>query len=204
MDNVDKRLISILQEDGRKSLSEIGEELDMTHVAVSKRLHKLVKEKKLVHITAGVNAEELDIKLLFMGIETENMDVAEHIKKKYKNCPRLLMLAPVTGRYNLFAVLAAEDTWSLESIIGTCSMRTEPGVRRSESWFGNAPAMPQYLGISLAPGDGTLTKTPCGRNCGTCGRYKEKKCVGCPPTSHYRGKLWASPLTERRRRKSKS
>ncbi|NHI83617.1 MAG: Lrp/AsnC family transcriptional regulator [Candidatus Thorarchaeota archaeon] len=204
MDNVDKKLVSILQRNGRKTLSEIGEELDMTHVAVSKRLHKLINDKKLVHITAGINAEMLDIKLLFMGIETENMEIAEHIKKKYKNCPRLVMLAPVTGRYNLFAVLVVEDTWSLESIIGTCSMRTEPGVRKSESWFGNAPAMPQYLGINLAPGEGDESKTPCGRNCGRCVRYNENKCVGCPPTLHYKGALWASPLTRRRRRKSKS
>ncbi|MFX1369424.1 MAG: Lrp/AsnC family transcriptional regulator [Promethearchaeota archaeon] len=204
MDNIDKQLISILQRDGRVSLSEIGKELNMSHVAVSKRLDKLVNQK-LVQVTAGVNAEELDIKLLFMGIETENMEVANRIKKKYQNCPRLLMLAPVTGRYNLFAVLAAEDTWSLESIIGTCSMRTEPGVRRSESWFGNAPVYPKYLPLELAPQDGSRTKTPCGRNCVACGRFVESKCVGCPPTDSYRGKLWASPLTERRRsKKSKS
>jgi DNA-binding Lrp family transcriptional regulator len=204
LDNVDKQLISILQRDGRVSLSEIGKELEMSHVAVSKRLDKLVKQD-LVQVTAGVNAEELDIKLLFMGIETENMEVANRIKKKYQDCPRLLMLAPVTGRFNLFAVLAAEDTWSLESIIGTCSMRTEPGVRRSESWFGNAPVYPKYLPLELAPGNGSKAKTPCGRNCASCGRFEEDKCVGCPPTNSYRGKLWASPLTERRRgKKSKS
>ena len=121
MDNVDKRLISMLMDDGRMSLSKIGKALDMSHVAVSKRLDKLTgkyntnKDDALVKITAGVNAEELDMKLLFMALETENMDVTEKLMKKYQNCPRILMLAPVTGRYNLFAVMAAEDTWSLES-----------------------------------------------------------------------------------------
>ena len=203
MDDIDKKLVSILQKNGRTSLSEIGKNLGMSHVAVSKRLDKLV-QAELVKVTAGVNAEYLDAKILFMGLETEDMDVAERIQKKYGDCPRLLMFAPVTGRYNVFAVMVAEDTWSLESIIGTCSMRTEPGVRRSESWFGNAPVAPKYLQVDLAPGASSSGIAPCGRDCRSCKRYKAEKCVGCPPTSAYKGSLWASPnKTKKKRKKSK-
>ena len=172
----------------------------MSHVAVSKRLDKLVQLEQ-VKITAGVNAEYLDAKVLFIGLETEDMEVAEKIQEKYMNCPRLLMYAPVTGRYNVFAVMVAEDTWSLESIIGTCSMRTEPGVRRSESWFGNAPVAPKYLQVNLAPGTVDSAVSPCGRDCGLCKRYKADKCVGCPPTNVYKGKLWATPNKSKKKSK---
>ncbi len=203
MDDIDKNLISILQKNGRTSLSDMGKKLGMSHVAVSKRLDKLVGSN-LVQITAGVNTESLDTKIFFMGLETENMEVAERIKEVYKNCPRLVMFAPVTGRYNIFAVMIAEDTWSLESIIGTCSIRTDPGVRRSESWFGNAPIYPQFIPLNLAPEPTGSPISPCGRNCGTCKRYLAEKCMGCPPTSVYRGTLWASPVKVKKRRKSKS
>jgi len=204
LDDIDKKLVSILQKNGRTSLSEIGKDLGMSHVAVSKRLDKLV-QSELVRITAGVNAEYLDTKVLFMGLETEDMEVAERIQAKYMDCPRLLMYAPVTGRYNVFAVMVAEDTWSLESIIGTCSMRTEPGVRRSESWFGNAPISPKYLQVDLAPGNSNSSVSPCGRDCGACKRYTADKCVGCPPTSVYKGKLWAAPSNPKKKvKKSKS
>ncbi|MHA2379666.1 MAG: AsnC family transcriptional regulator [Candidatus Thorarchaeota archaeon] len=129
MDNVDKQLVSLLQKNGRTSLSEIGKKLKMSHVAVSKRLDKLVKNGS-VHVSAGVNAEKLDVKLLFMALEVESMDTADRLRDKYQNCPRLLMLAPVTGSYNLMAIMAAEDTWSLQSITGTCSLRTEQDSRR--------------------------------------------------------------------------
>jgi DNA-binding Lrp family transcriptional regulator len=56
MDNTDKKLISMLQANGRVSLSEMGEALGMSHVAVSKRLDKLVKAD-LVKVTAGINSE---------------------------------------------------------------------------------------------------------------------------------------------------
>ncbi|MHA2065205.1 MAG: Lrp/AsnC family transcriptional regulator [Candidatus Thorarchaeota archaeon] len=199
MDNVDKQLVTLLQQDGRKSLSEIGKALEMSHVAVSKRLDKLIKDDK-VHVTAGVNAQELDVKLLFMGLEVDNLEVAERIMEKYQHCPRLLMLAPVTGSYNLIAIMAAQDTWSLQSIVGTCSIRTEEGVRRSESWFGNAPIVPTFLQLNLAPSMLNGSKAPCNVDCASCKRYIDEKCVGCPPTSVYRGKLWSSPLTKRKRR----
>jgi len=202
IDNVDKKLISILQQNGRTSLSDIGKQLGMSHVAVSKRLDKLVG-KKLVQVTAAVNAEALGAKVLFVGLEAESMEVADLIEKKYEHCPRLLMLAPVTGRYNLFAVMVAEDTFSLESILGTCSMRTEEGVRRSESWFGNAPVVPKYLQIDLSPKSKKIGESPCGRFCRDCSRYIADKCVGCPSSDVYKGTLWASPLTKQKRRKKK-
>ena len=203
MDNTDKKLISILQKDGRKTLSDIGKELKMSHVAVSKRLDKLVKREKLVKITAGVNSEKIDAKIFFMALETEDMDVAERIQEEYKNCPRLLMFAPVTGRYNIFAVMVAEDTWSLESVIGTCSMRTEPGVRRSESWFGNAPTYPRFIQLNLAPATTGSDTSTCGRKCGTCKRFVADKCLGCPSTNVYKGTLWATP-NKKKKEKSKS
>ena len=204
MDDTDKRLISKLHQNGRTSLSEIGEYLGMSHVAVSKRLDKLVKQN-LVKISAGVNSEEIDAKILFLALETETMDVAERIKKKYAGCPRLLMFAPVTGTYNLFAMMIAEDTWSLESILGTCSMRAEPGIRKSETWFGNAPLIPQFLSIDLAPNQTGTTKGPCKSDCEKCNRYLINKCVGCPKTSTYKGTLWASPVAKKSSRaKSKS
>ncbi len=202
LDNTDKKLISILSKDGRMSLSELGKQLGISHVAVSKRLDRLTS-KNILNITPTVNSERLGIMVLFLAIETENIKVAEHIVKKYKNCPRLLMMASVTGRYNLFAVLVAEDTWTLESILGTCSIRTEKGIRRSETWFGNAPAIPPFVPIDLAPKHNSR-ENPCGRKCLACNRYKIEKCVGCPASDEYRGALWTSPLTPSRRSKSKS
>lgn len=203
LDNTDKDLISILRSDGRTSLSELGKNLDMSHVAVSKRLEKLVSPSEdgsepLVQISAGVNAEKMDMKMLFLGLETETMEVTDKIIKKYKDCPRLVMLAPVTGRYNLFAVMVAEDTFSLESILGTCSIRTEAGIRRSETWFGNSPMYPEYLPLNLSPHRGS--KAACGQDCSTCKRYTGKKCVGCPSSKNYDGTIFWSTQTESKRR----
>ena len=116
------------------------------------------------------------------------------------------MLAPMTGRYNLFAVMVAEDTFSLESILGTCSIRTQPGIRKSEAWFGNSPTLPAFVHLDLSPVKKKNEKeAACGIECETCKRFLMDRCVGCPSTNSYKGTLWASPLTKgRKRAKSKS
>ncbi len=201
MDGIDKRLISILMANGRERLTTIGRELGMSHVAVSKRLDKL-RESNLLRVTAAVNGDAIDAKIVFLAIETENMEVTHRIVEKYRHCPRLIMLAPVTGRYNLFAVIVAEDMVSLESILGTCSLRVEEGVRRSEAWFGNAPVVPTFLPIDLAPEKSADSTAPCGFDCKTCRRFAQEKCVACPGTHLYCGSLWLSDTERDRRGKS--
>lgn len=189
MDNTDKKLVSILFKDGRTSLSAIGEFLKMTHVAVKKRLDKLINSGQ-IKVTAGVSPEALDMKMLFIAIETKNNEISSLIIEKYQDCPRLLIAAPVTGRYNLFVVMIVEDSWTLESIIGSCNLRLEEGVLRSETWFGNAPITPGFIPIDLAPKKDKKGTAPCGVVCQACRRYKIDKCVGCPVIPDYKGTLW--------------
>lgn len=202
MDNVDKKMVSLLLKDGRRSLSEIGDILGMSHVAVSKRLHKLT-DKGTVRITAGINTHDLDLKVLFLALETESNEVTEHLIEKYKDCPRIVTLTPVTGRYNLFAVMVAEDMYSLEAILGTCSMRTEEGIRRSETWFGTSYVLPEYVRLDLAPEKKGGNVTPCSRNCKKCKSFENGRCVGCPTADVYKGTLWVSPMTKSRRSASR-
>ncbi len=203
MDNVDKRMVSLLLEDGRRSLTEIGDILGMSHVAVSKRLHKLTNQGT-VRVTAGISTRDLDLKVLFLALETESNKVTEHLIEKYRDCPRIVTLTPVTGRYNLFAVMIAEDMYSLQAILGTCSMRTEEGIRRSEIWFGTSYVLPEYISIDLAPEKKGGNVTPCFRNCKECKGYEGNRCVGCPTADVYKGTLWVSPLTKSRRSASRN
>ncbi|MBO3755166.1 MAG: AsnC family transcriptional regulator, partial [Candidatus Brockarchaeota archaeon] len=52
-------LISELQKDGRKPLSQIAKKLGVSHVAVRKRLKKLL-DKELMSVTANLNLEALN------------------------------------------------------------------------------------------------------------------------------------------------
>ncbi|MGQ9551210.1 MAG: Lrp/AsnC family transcriptional regulator [Candidatus Bathycorpusculaceae bacterium] len=186
MDEVDKKIVSILQEDGRASLSSIGKELGMSHVAIIKRLENL--SERLVKVSAGLNAEDLGLRVAIVNAEVETPERLRELLAIFSKCPRIVFLTTTTGAYNLMTVMVAEDADTLNAIVEVCSVRAQKGVRRSEAAIGEAPAIPKYLPIKIIAAKED-DDAPCGINCGKCLRYQQKKCLGCPATKYYRGPL---------------
>ncbi len=186
MDETDKKIISILQEEGRASLSSIGKELGMSHVAVRKRLENL--SEKLVKVSAGLNAEYLSFRIAIVNAEVETPERLRELVDIFSKCPRIVFLTTTTGAYNLMTVMVAEDADTLNAIVEVCSVRAQKGIRRSEATIGEAPVVPKYLPIKIVATKESEV-APCGINCGKCPRYEQKKCLACPATKYYRGPL---------------
>jgi Lrp/AsnC family transcriptional regulator for asnA, asnC and gidA len=186
MDTVDKKIIAILQKDGRASLSYIGKELGVSHVAAGRRLENLCE--KLVKVSAGLNAERLGFRVAIVNAEVETPERLRELLDKFSKCPRIVFLTTTTGAYNLMTAMVAEDADTLNAIIEVCSVRAQKGIRRSEAIIGEAPVIPKYLPIKIVANKED-EDAPCGINCGKCLRYREKKCLSCPATKYYRGPL---------------
>ncbi|MGQ9744175.1 MAG: Lrp/AsnC family transcriptional regulator [Candidatus Bathycorpusculaceae bacterium] len=185
LDENDKKIISILQDDGRTSFTDIGKKLGFSHVSVRKRLGKL---DNLIKVTAGLNAEKFCFRTAIVNAEVESHKRLLELIERFSKCPRIIFMAKTTGAYNLMTIMCAEDADTLNAIIEVCSVRAEKGIRRSEVVMGEAPIIPKYLPIKIITKK-TVEIAPCGINCGTCIRYKEGKCSACPATRYYRGSL---------------
>jgi len=186
MDETDKKIISILQEDGRASLSSIGKELGMTHVAVRKRLKNLCE--RLVKVSAGLNAEYLGFRIAIVNAEVETPERLRELLETFSKCPRIVFLTTTTGAYNLMTIMIAEDANTLNAITEACPARAQKGIRRSEATIGEAPEIPKYLPIRIVAAKED-DDAPCGVNCGKCIKYKQEKCLACPATKYYKGPL---------------
>ncbi len=186
MDEIDKKIVSILQEDGRASLSKIGEILGYSHVGVRNRLKRLCKD--LIRVSAGLNAEKLGFRLAIVNAEVETPERLRELINIFSKCPRMIFLTTTTGAYNLMTIMIGEDADTLNAIIEICSVRTKKGIRRSEVIVAEAPTIPKYLPIKIVV-DKKAEDAPCGVNCGKCPRYKQGKCLACPATKYYKGPL---------------
>jgi DNA-binding Lrp family transcriptional regulator len=186
IDDIDKKIISFLQEDGRTSLSEIGRKLELSHVSVGKRLKNLCRS--LVKVSAGLNAEQLGFHIAIVNAEVETHERLRELVDLFSKCPRAVFVTITTGAYNIMTIMIAEDAETLKAIIEVCSVRARKGIRRSEAIVGEAPIFPKYLPIKIVP-DKKMEIAPCEINCGKCLRYKNQKCLGCPATKYYRGPL---------------
>ncbi|MFX1513044.1 MAG: AsnC family transcriptional regulator [Promethearchaeota archaeon] len=188
MDEKDRKILHVLQKNGRVTLSELGKQLGITHVAARKRLRKLLdSESPIMRLTADLSIEKIGIHFAVVLAELDNVADMTKIYERFKDCPRMIFFAPVVGSHNLFAMFIGEDFGSLQAISGFCSFRTMKEVRKSEVFVGTKPVFPQFINIPIQANH-TSEKAACGISCKECPEYR-KNCVGCPGTSDYIGKL---------------
>ena len=185
MDNINRKIISILQKDGRSTLQSIAKEVGLSTMGVKKRLEKLLKED--IKIKALINIKNLILAIIAM--EVESADALIDIVEKFKDCPRIIRFFVTTGGYNLFALIWVEDYHTLESVsLERCSLRAQKGIRRFEIYPIQEVYYEPFIDIKVIP-EKKLEFAPCGVHCGRCKRYEDEKCMGCPATRFYRGRF---------------
>ena len=187
LDEIDKKLIEMLTTNGRRSLSEMGKKLGLSHVAIKKRLDKLCT-KNIMKIVSAINFSRLKLKAVMILAEVRTSGDIDKILKKYSNCPRMVLLSTAMGRFNLIAIMVGENDSTIESILTVCSFRREKGIMKSEIHLINSISIPKFIPIKIiAEKRGTIA--PCGMDCSNCKRYLQGLCLACPATEVYRGIL---------------
>ena len=189
MDEVDRKIISQLQADGRASLEELAKITGYTSMGTKKRLQKLLK-KGTIKVSALINPAQLKLIPAIVMLEMENAQAMQELIDRFRDCPRVIHIFKTIGGYNLMALVVAENQDTLESIsMEKCSLRSSPGIRRSEFY----PISDMYFSPFLQIRENLVCKektvAPCNVDCQPCNRHDSQKCVCCPATTHYKGPL---------------
>jgi Lrp/AsnC family leucine-responsive transcriptional regulator len=189
LDEVDRKIISQLQQDGRTTLQELAEITGFTSMGIKKRMQKLLDQDS-IKVSALLNPVSFKLFPAIVLLEMESADATQNLLDRFKNCPRVVHIFKTIGGYNLIGLVVAEDKDTLESIsTEKCSLRSGAGIRRSEFFpIGDIYFSP-FLQVREHLTHKEESAAPCSVDCLPCTRYKMKKCVGCPTTSHYRGTL---------------
>ncbi len=189
MDDVDRKIISQLELDGRTTLEKLSKLTGLSSMGVKKRVDKLT-EKGILKVSALIDGTKLDLHAAVVMVEIESSEAMQRLLERFRDCPRVVNIFTTLGGFNLIAIVVADDKDTLESIsVEKCSLRSSEGIRRSEFYpIGNIQYS-QYLPIREYLVQKQKEQTPCNVDCKTCSRYNAKKCVGCPATIYYRGRL---------------
>ncbi|MDQ1281305.1 MAG: hypothetical protein QG670_2570 [Thermoproteota archaeon] len=189
MDEVDRKIIQQLQENGRTTFEELGKKTGFTSMGVKKRVDKLLEEE-IIKVSTSINLKSLNLCAAIVLLEMESADVMQLLLERFRNCPRVVHIFTTLGGYNLIALVVAENQETLQSIsMEKCSLRSSEGIRRSEFYpIGNIHFSP-FLPVRENLTHKEMMDAPCKVDCIPCTRYKTKSCVGCPATSCYRGTL---------------
>jgi DNA-binding Lrp family transcriptional regulator len=189
LDEIDRKIIGQLQQDGRTKLQDLAKIIGFSSMGTKKRLEKLLK-KGTIKISALINPNTLKLHPAIVMLEMESAEAMQNLLKRFEECPRVVQIFKTIGGYNLIALVVAETRETLESIsMEKCSLRCSKGIRRSEFY----PISDIYFSPFLQIREGLAHKekkvTPCNVECDPCNRYETQKCVGCPVTTYYKGSL---------------
>ncbi len=146
MDELDTKIIQLLQADGRASNAHIARKVGVSEGTVRRRLRRLVQEE-IVKVIAVPNLEKMGYNTAaLIGLQTnpgQVDDVADAIAK----LEEAQYVAVTTGAYDVFTWVGLTSATELGAFLRS-KIGTIPGVRRTET-FVNLSIKKRTYGLVL-------------------------------------------------------
>ena len=134
VDNVDRAILKLLQEDVRMSCSEMARRLgDVSERTIRNKLRRLL-DRNIITLSAGAVPETLGYVIaadIYIDVEAGKVtDVADALCK----LPVVYYVALISGESDISAACVATDVDSLQTFI-TETIHTIPGVRKTRVYL---------------------------------------------------------------------
>ena len=131
MDDVDQRLLSELRRDGRASLSDLAERLEISRATVRSRMERMTQAGEIAGYTvltrSDVNAAPVR-GLMLVRVEGRN---SAKILNRLTGIPAVQAVHSTNGAWSLIAELGAQSLLELDEVINR--IRDIEGVVHSET-----------------------------------------------------------------------
>ncbi|CCB68067.1 MULTISPECIES: Lrp/AsnC family transcriptional regulator [unclassified Hyphomicrobium] len=132
LDDIDRRIVSLLQADGRMPFSHIAREIGVTEKTARSRVLDLI-EQRVMQITAVTNPALLGYGAsALLGLTTHPDQPATKIAQELQKIPSIDYVVVATSRYSIFAEVLCKDRSALQSTIEN-EVGKIPGIRSIEA-----------------------------------------------------------------------
>jgi len=132
LDDIDRKILAMLTEDGRMSYVDIGKKLNLSRVAVRERVNQLVKNGVIEKFTVVINSEKFGKSVsAFFEVDCEPAYLVEVAQKLAENV-NVASCYQMTGPSTLHVHVLVEDFAALEKFINN-ELYALKGITRVES-----------------------------------------------------------------------
>ena len=118
MDEIDIKLLEILQENCKLNFTQIGNELDIAESTVRYRIERLEKRGIITHYIALINPRMVGLNITAIMMIKINPQKIEQISLKLASFKELRHLFRTTGQYDMISVVNARDIAHLNRLMG--------------------------------------------------------------------------------------
>lgn len=132
LDDIDRRILELLQADCKATLARVGEQVGLSAPAVIERVRKLENEGFIEGYHARLNARLLGLDVsAFISVWTAHAHAIQELAARLDDFEDILECHHVTGDPTLLLKVKTRNTQSLERLIS--AVRSLPGVDRTET-----------------------------------------------------------------------
>lgn len=118
MDHIDKKLLELLQENGRYSLKSLADAVYLSTPAVSTRISRMEEEGIITGYSCSVNPHKMGYNIkAYINLEMTPKQKGEFYPF-IEACPNVLECDCVTGKYSMLIKVAFHTTMELDAFIG--------------------------------------------------------------------------------------
>ncbi len=128
IDDIDARILTLLQEQGRMKRNAIAEEVGLSVPSVSERMRKLEERGVITGYHASVNAKRLHYDItVFVRVTVDGSDQYKGFVERAARLDEVLEVHSITGEGSHILKARTRNTSSLERLLSL--IQTWPGVR---------------------------------------------------------------------------
>ena len=133
IDNLDKRILSILSKNARIPFKDVAEECSVSRAAIHQRVQRLIEGDVITGSGFDVNPKSLGYSTCtYVGITLERGSMYKEVVKQLERIPEVVECHFTTGPYTMLVKLYARDNEQLMELLNG-HLQGIPGVVATET-----------------------------------------------------------------------
>jgi DNA-binding Lrp family transcriptional regulator len=159
LDEVDRRILSLLRHDGRLSARALGREIGMSAGAVSERVQRLEASGAIRGYHADVDPATVGYGMrVLVGLQTEQGRSLDDTFDALLAVPEIVEVSVVSGQWDFVVVAQVRDHQHLRDLVAE-GLWHLPGFRHSETMLVLETRHGADAWVEAAPDQGDETRT---------------------------------------------
>jgi Lrp/AsnC family leucine-responsive transcriptional regulator len=135
-DKLDRRVLSVLQQDGRIALVDLANRIGLSPTATTERVKRLTRDGYILGYSARLAPEKLELGLLvFIEVKLDRTtpDVFERFAQAVRRAPEVLECHMVAGGFDYLVKTRVADMTAYRRFLGEVLLAL-PGVRETHTY----------------------------------------------------------------------
>ena len=131
MDDLDRRLVTLLRHNARRSISDLAADLGVSRATARARIERLELSGEIVGYTVILRADAVDLPVRGIMLIDIAGQAADRVVRALGGFPEVTAVHTTNGRWDLIVELGAASLTAFDAVLG--HIRKIPGIAGSET-----------------------------------------------------------------------